>query len=325
MRYAVVGPGALGCLMAAKLAEAAADPGDVLWIIDHDSERAERIGRQGILYEKFETRKSYPVCAFADPQAIGSVDVLFFCVKSYDLQAALELCRPLLRAGVLAIFMQNGIAHLDFKDRTGEAWVAFGCTSEGSTSLGVGHIRHAGDGATFLGFLEDCGPEAAESLARTVTRLQSGGLVASVSDDILARLWAKLLVNVGINALTVIHDCRNGDLLAIPEACAEMKEAVAEAGRVAVAKGIPVTGDAYQTTTEVCRATAANVSSMRQDVLKCKRTEIDAINGAVVAEAARLGIATPVNESLVLRIKAIELGGGQEQSAAGRGRADGKT
>jgi 2-dehydropantoate 2-reductase len=68
--------------------------------------------------------------------------------------------------------------------------------------------------------------------------------------------------------------------------------------------------DPYRTTVEVCRATAANISSMRQDVLKKRRTEIDAINGAVVKEAAKFGIQTPVNTSLVERIKEMEKGYG---------------
>ena len=140
----------------------------------------------------------------------------------------------------------------------------------------------------------------------TVSCLQAGGLSVAAAENILDRLWGKLFVNVGINALTAIHDCCNGDLLSLPEAGAEMEAAVREAWNLAVAKGITVAGDPYAITLEVCRATAANISSMRQDVLKKKRTEIDAINGAVVREAARLGIPVPVNESLVRRIKEIE-------------------
>jgi 2-dehydropantoate 2-reductase len=312
MHFAIVGPGALGCLMAAKLADAAAKTGDCLWILDHDPERAELIRNQGIMYEKLGSRQRYPIKACADPAVINRADVLFLCVKSYDLKPALELCRPLLTSGTLVVFMQNGIAHLELCDRVGAATPAYGCTSEGATYLGVGHTRHAGEGATFLGFLESPRPVAEELLGQTVSRLRIGGLAVSVSDTIHTRLWAKLFVNVGINALTAIHDCRNGDLLSLPEAEVEMKAAVLEAEQLAVAKGIVVENDPYQTTVEVCRATAANISSMRQDVLKRRRTEIDAINGAVANEAARLGIPTPVNDSLVRRIKEIEKGYGKQ-------------
>jgi 2-dehydropantoate 2-reductase len=100
----------------------------------------------------------------------------------------------------------------------------------------------------------------------------------------------------------------------LPGVEADMKAAVLEAEQVAAAKGISVENNPYQTTVEVCRATAANVSSMRQDVLKKRRTEIDAINGAVVKEAASFGIKTPVNASLVGRIKEMEKGYGVRET-----------
>jgi 2-dehydropantoate 2-reductase len=306
MRFVIVGPGALGCLVGAKLAEAVAGTDDALWILDHDAKRADHINREGILYEKFGRQKRYSVDACADPTMIGGADVLFLCVKSYALGATLEFCRSLLQPRTLLIFMQNGIGHLDLRDRVGDATPAFGCTSEGATSLGAGHTRHAGDGSTFLGFLDRQDAASGDLLVKTVSRLQAGGLSVSVSDDIRTRLWAKLFVNVGINALTAIHDCKNGELLSIAEAESEMQEAVGEAQRLAVAKGIPIEHDPFQATVAVCRATAQNISSMRQDVLKKRRTEIDAINGAVVREALQYGIATPVNDSLVRRIKKIE-------------------
>ncbi len=306
MRFVVVGPGALGCLLAAKLASGIAGTGDTLWILDHNRERAGLLGNQGILYEKRENRKSFAVNACSDPSAMGGADVVFLCVKSYDLQTALEFCRPLFAPGTLVVFMQNGISHLELEKQVGGATPVYGCTSEGATHLGAGHIRHAGEGATFLGFLQHPGKAAENLLSEAVSRLRNGGLSASVSANILTRLWSKLFVNVGINALTAIHDCPNGDLLVIPGVDVEMKAAVDEAVRLAAAKGIVPETDPYLATVEVCRATATNISSMRQDVLKKKRTEIDAINGAVVKEAAELKIPAPANESLVLRIKDIE-------------------
>ncbi|MDR3629762.1 MAG: 2-dehydropantoate 2-reductase [Desulfocapsaceae bacterium] len=306
MRYVIVGPGALGCLVGAKLAQGAAAAAGDVWILDHDRGRAEQISRQGLVYEKSGRQQSLAVKATADPGEVGRADILFLCVKSVSVQSSLKFCRPLLQAQTLLIFMQNGIGHLDYRDQSGKAVPAFGCTSEGATSLGPGQVRHAGDGQTFLGFLDPPDNASRALLEQTAACMQAGGLKVSVSEDILTRLWAKLFVNVGINALTVIHDCRNGDLLDIAEVRREMRAAVAEAQEVALAKGISIINDPYETTVSVCRATALNISSMRQDVVKKRLTEIDAINGAVVREATKLGIKTPVNESLVRRIKAIE-------------------
>jgi 2-dehydropantoate 2-reductase len=306
MDFTVVGPGALGCLMGAKLAEAISGEKDHLWILDHDQTRAEHINRMGIAYQKFDLQKHYPVNACADPQIIGKADVLFLCVKSYDLKTTLQFCQPLLQPRTLLIFMQNGIDHLDLRGQMGDARPVYGCTSEGATSIGAGHIRHAGEGTTFLGFLDRPDDNLQTILAQTVATMEAGGLSVSISDSILTRLWAKLFINVGINALTAIYNCKNGELLSITTAQEEMREAVREAEQLAKAKGIPIETDPYLATAAVCRATADNISSMRQDVLKRRRTEIGAINGAVVKEALQYRIATPVNTSLIKRIGEIE-------------------
>jgi 2-dehydropantoate 2-reductase len=127
-----------------------------------------------------------------------------------------------------------------------------------------------------------------------------------IVSDIIERVWAKLFINVGINALTAIFNCQNGALLDLPPARAQLAEAVREAVAVAKAMGIPIREEPLGTTLEVCRATAENISSMLQDVRRQRPTEIDAINGAVVDLGKKLGISTRTNEQLVLKVKEME-------------------
>jgi 2-dehydropantoate 2-reductase len=136
--------------------------------------------------------------------------------------------------------------------------------------------------------------------------LAAGGLETEIVEDMQVQVWAKLFVNVGINALTAIHGCRNGDLLDMPAVRAQLVEAVQEATAVARALVIPIVADPVAATLEVCRATAENISSMRQDVQQQRSTEIDAINGAVVEHGHRLQIPVPINELLVSKVKEIE-------------------
>jgi len=120
-------------------------------------------------------------------------------------------------------------------------------------------------------------------------------------------LWTKLLVNVGINALTALARVKNGQLLEIPELEVLMERAVAEAKAVARAKDIKLTTDdplAY--VKGIARATRGNISSMRQDVENGRPTEIEVINGTVIREGAALGIPTPVNEILSLLVRGRE-------------------
>lgn len=304
MRIAIVGPGALGGLLTGILHKGM-DKSDTLQLLDHNRSRAQHIQREGLRYEKAGEINRLSVDIFFEPEALGSVDVLFLCVKSYDVQKSLAYCAPLLHPDCLIIFMQNGIAHLQQKKHCNKAAVVFATTTEGATCMGPGHIRHAGTGQTFLGFHRAPGLHHANLLDEVVTRLERGGMESSTTVSINTGIWSKLFINVGINALTAIHDCCNGELLNIAQAREHMEKAIAEAQMVAKHEGIDVHSP-LETTLHVCEATAHNISSMLQDVRKKRKTEIDAINGAIVALAHKHELAAPVNSHLVQQVKAIE-------------------
>ena len=133
------------------------------------------------------------------------------------------------------------------------------------------------------------------------------GLETTVSNNVLGLVWDKLLINVGINALTGITRVENGRLLDYPEIEQLLELAVGEALKVAESKGIKLSfADPVGHTKDVCKATAANKSSMLQDVLKGNKTEIEMINGAIVNEGNSMGIDTPVNLVLTNIIKFIQ-------------------
>jgi 2-dehydropantoate 2-reductase len=188
--------------------------------------------------------------------------------------------------------LQNGISHLPFFAESA-AGLALGGDPQGATLLAPGHVRHGGDGPTALGFLQPATAGQNASLARATALLTAAGLTAQVVDDIENRLWQKLLVNAGINGLTVLHDCANGRLLEIAEARSRLMALVEEGVVLARHKGIDVGADPVARTLEVCRATAANISSMLQDVRNGRPTEIMAINGALVEKAKELAIPVP--------------------------------
>ncbi|MEG1585123.1 MAG: 2-dehydropantoate 2-reductase, partial [Anaerovorax sp.] len=133
------------------------------------------------------------------------------------------------------------------------------------------------------------------------------GLETEISQNVVGLVWDKLLVNVGINALTAITKLENGKLIGHKELEEVLEKAVTEGAQVAKAKGVQLGfSDPVQHTKEVCKATAANKSSMFQDILNNKKTEIDMINGAIVREGMALGIETPVNLVLMNLIKFLE-------------------
>lgn len=306
MNIAVVGPGALGCLFAARLTRGLTETDTELWLVDYNQQRVDYINRQGIIYEKDGRQQSYMVTATAEPAASGTMDVVLLCVKSYDVQASLAFCAPLLDADTLLIFLQNGISHLAPETLPEQATAVFGVTTEGSNRRDTGHIIHAGSGWTHLGTLTPLPPTPQLRLEQFITLLNDAGIAAAISDTILNNIWQKLLVNVGINGLTAVHNCANGELLNSSVTLETMEKLIDEAQQVARAQGLEISGDPFVTCRDVCRSTATNISSMLQDVRNGRRTEIDAINGAIVTLGQRLSVATPTNNALVEKIKELE-------------------
>ncbi len=298
---AIIGPGALGCLLACGL-----DGSLPVQIIDHDAERAQRLTATGIILER-EGRTEVHRLPVVVPTEAAAADFVFLAVKSPAVSRALADNRALVEGARALVCLQNGIGHLDhlapYADR------ALLCvTSVGANCRRPGHVVHAGQGPTVIGPLDASASPVAAEIAAV---LDKAGFPTRVSDNIMVDVWKKLLVNVGINALTGILDCANGELLANSWALATMKAAIEEATQVARAAGIPVGDDGFVRAQAVCRATAANISSLLQDIRNRRPTEIEAINGAVVALAARHAIAVPTNRMLTEKIRAIEAGYGK--------------
>lgn len=300
MKIAVVGPGALGTLFATSLA---GENKNEVWLLDHNPERAARISGKILLdYEERKVSLNIPVSA--DPKLIGETELVLLCVKSMDVAHALNHAAPLFSTETLIIPFQNGIGHIDaIQNNKIPFRSAFGVTSQGATLISPGHVRHGGVGVTKIGFLEPADDYQQRKLEETAHTLTASGFETASVPNILDHIWGKLLVNVGINALTVIHDCPNGELLNIPEARDNLVAAVQEGQRVARALGIHLEYDPVELTLGVCHTTATNISSMLQDARKHRPTEIDAINGALIQKAEKLSIDVPVNQELVKKVK----------------------
>ncbi|MCL4464444.1 MAG: ketopantoate reductase family protein [Chloroflexi bacterium] len=299
MRIAVVGAGAMGCLFGGKLARAAE-----VWLYDPWREHVEAIRRDGLRIVEPTGENTVFLPATTDPAEIGQVDLGIIFVKSHQTEWAASIARGLLKPNGLALTLQNGLGNGEVIARVlgpERAWQ--GVTSHGATLLGPGRVRHAGTGPTHLELREDIA-EQAEEVART---FQQAELETHLSSDLDSLIWGKLVINVGINALTAILRVPNGTLAEVPAGKALMDAAIAEAVAVCTAKGIKLPyEDAAKRCAEVAIATGANRSSMLQDVLRANRTEVDVINGAVVREAAKLGLRVPVNEVLTGLLKAVE-------------------
>ncbi len=314
----VAGAGAIGGTTAGALLRSGHD----VVLVDGWYENVEAIRRDGLAVTVDGSRSVVPVRALYPDELAGRADLVLLCCKSYDTAATVRAIEPFLAEDGAIVSLQNGI---------NEDLIA----SIVGRSRTIGCVVHYSAGMPEPGHAIRYSPSAWRSY--TVGALDGGPvdrvaalLSAAVTDDIFGALWGKLALNCMINALTAISDLRTAELWAVGRRL--MVPLAAEAAAVARAQGRemrpihlvasgadlspdlllsdPARVEVLMAREAVARgsAGAAGVTSMLQDLRKGRRPEIDYINGYVVREGARLGVATPVNEAVSARLRAVAAG-----------------
>lgn len=299
MRLVVLGTGALGCVFAARLAEHAE-----VWMAGAWAEGVAAVQRDGVrVHEPDGGLRQVAVRATTDPNELPRADVILVLVKSYQTLRAADWAVRLLAPNGIAVTLQNGLDNAaKLAVAVGAERTVVGVTYNGATLLGPGEARHAACQPTHIGVT----PATAERVAALVTLLNRAGLEAHTAPDIEGRLWGKAVANAAINPLTALWRVPNGQACATEERCQPLTMLALEAAAVAGARGIALPFDdpvAY--VKGVCQRTAANRSSMLQDVERGRPTEIDSINGVIVAEGQRLGVPAPMNELVWRLVRAL--------------------
>ncbi|MFH0763494.1 MAG: 2-dehydropantoate 2-reductase [Candidatus Omnitrophota bacterium] len=302
MKIAIVGPGAMGCLISAYLKNKTKEE---VWLYDKLPERAGYIRDNSVKVETPNNAFQAKLSVACDAKEIGVCDLAIICVKSYSTEDACRGIKEMVGENTYVMTMQNGIGNVQIlNEYFGEDRVIAGVTNHGATLLGIGRVRHAGRGDTIIGKADG---RLSGMLKEISGILNKCGFETKISKDIDSVIWSKLIINVGINALTAITRLNNGALIEYEESRALLRNAVQEAAKIVKRKRVKLAyDDPIQKVESVCKGTAQNISSMLQDVLNRKRTEIDFINGAIVRQGKTLGIATPVNEVLTNLVKTIE-------------------
>ena len=301
MKIAIIGAGAMGSLFGGRLALA----GEEVWLLDVWEEHVRTIKEQGLVITTQAGDVVGHPHATTRPEEIGTAELVIIFVKSTATKAAAETAARLLGPGSAVLTLQNGYGNAEtIAAVLGKERVIAGTTSQGATLVGPGRIMHGGSGDTHIGELGGGVTPRLESIAATLTK---AGITTVADADVVSLIWGKLIVNVGINALTGITGLKNGELAEYGETREVLAMAVAEAVQVATAAGVRLPyADPVGKVLDIAVITAQNRSSMLQDLSSGRLTEIDAINGAVVREGARLGVTTPVNSVLTLLIKTLE-------------------
>ena len=159
------------------------------------------------------------------------MDVVLVTVKTYDTQPAISSIMSCCHHATIFLTLQNGIGNGErVAELVGPAAVLLGTTAQGATYVEPGKIRHGGNGPTFIGEFTGPATQRVDALVNLFTR---AGLVTQASDEMEGHIWRKLLINVGINAITALTGIRNGGVANLEAARDLSRTAVEEAMAVA--------------------------------------------------------------------------------------------
>jgi 2-dehydropantoate 2-reductase len=304
-RVAVVGAGAMGSLLAAHLSDAGAE----VWAFDTWREHVDAIRRGGLCVRAGVGERAVPVHATCDPAEAGTADVALVMVKYRQTRAAMSAALPMVRRDTLILTLQNGIGNVEaIREIAPENRVLYGFTTLTSEMLGPGRIEasYAGKGETYLWPADGRADAACAAVADCLNR---GGIRTALVPDIELRIWKKLVVNCCYNPLCALAGQSVGELIDRPEMWPLLDGVTDEIVAAAQRKGIPLErGEAGRFLRQVGEEARAHFPSMLIDFRRRRPTEIDCLNGAVLRECERLGIAAPINRALVDLVRAAEAG-----------------
>ena len=312
MKIAILGAGSLGSAIGGVLAE----HGNEVILVNRNAAFCTAVNANGLTLQDggaAGTARNVRLQAIRDvaSQSFHSMpfDLIIVLVKSKDTEVVVRSALSWVSEHTVVMSLQNGLGHEDIiggivgKHRVlaGKTYVGGLMTSPGVVTMGVANKD------TIFGELDGSITPRVQAIGKVFT---DSGLQTVVSNNIMGAMWDKILVNVATGAITGITRLVYGLMYQVPELEATACAAVAEAMAVAKAKGIRLSITEPQVAwNKAGRGLPFEFkASMLQTLEKNSVTEIDYINGAVVREGKVLGIATPVNETLVALIKGIEKG-----------------
>ncbi|MCF5799392.1 putative 2-dehydropantoate 2-reductase [Pseudomonas sp. PA-1-5A] len=287
----ILGAGSLGTLWATRLARAGVP---VRLILRNEARLADYRAGQGLTLVEQGVEQTYPVVG-ETPDSPEPIHRLLVACKAYDAQSAIAQLHHRLAPDAELILLQNGLGSQDaVAAQVPLARCIYASSTEGAFREGDWRGVFAGHGYTWLG---DAGHPTPPLW---LDDLQAAGIPHDWASDILTRLWRKLALNCAINPLTVLYQCRNGGLQAhaceVATLCAELAELLECCGQPAAAQ------DLHSEVQRVIQATAANYSSMHQDVANHRRTEISYLLGYACQAAARHQLVLPHLQQLQARL-----------------------
>lgn len=306
MRIVIVGGGAIGRLFGSFLAK---NENEVI-LLDVDSALVGAVQDHGIGLvvngvDDLDMAQSVPVAAMTDAKLIEQCDLVMLMVKSFATHHATSSIAHLINMDCPLLCVQTGLGNIEVMEKiVPREHIIAGFTYMSGTALSEAKVRHGRDGMTYIGELNG---EITDRIQRIANVFEESGLKTQVVQRILGRLWCKVIVFSSINPLSSILKVPNGCLTQKMESITLMKRLLDEGKSVAETLGIDlVYTDLYELLFDACQQSSNNLSSMLQDILNERPTEIDAQNGAICKYAEECGVPVPTHRAMVELVKLLE-------------------
>jgi 2-dehydropantoate 2-reductase len=301
MKVLILGAGAMGCLYGAAFHRAGCE----VAFVDVNRAHIDAINAQGLELETRAGTERLPIPARLPQEISDPVDLVVVFTKTFHTDAALAGVAAAIGPRTWLLSLQNGLGNdRRLAAHAAEERIMVGSSSMPSDLVGPGKVRSHGEGGSKLYPAFGGDPAFAQEVSELLTK---GGLPAALEPDIHGAIWSKAIFNATMNPLCALTRRTPGFLGAHEESRSLIRELVEEGVAVARASGIAIAAQPIHDLTRVSVTDHANhEASMLQDVKAGRRTEVDAINGAIVEAARRAGMAAPLTETLWRLVKLEE-------------------
>ena len=302
MKVAIIGAGAMGCIYGTYLSR----HNEVL-LVDVVKAHVDAINERGLEFVHLDgtTEIFKNMKATMDTAGYPAADIVVLLTKGYQSADALAANKSLIGPKTIVLSLQNGYGNSDVIVKfVPEEQIVLGTSGGGAIVAGPGHILHKGQGPTHVGCMTKD-----QSKAEIVAKLLREGGVPNVelTPDVKELVWSKVFVNVGINAICALMDDTNQCIANNEFARKASYALVQEAVGVVNAAGMHFNfEDVFKNVIDIALETGGNRASMLADVTNKRLTEVDRINGAIVSEGAKVGVAAPLNALMTNLIHAKE-------------------
>jgi len=287
MKVAVFGAGAVGSYLGSRLAAARAD----VHLIARGA-HLEALRERGLTLITPDGVTTSPVWATDDPSSIGPVDLVLFCVKSYDTEAVARSLAPLVGPTTAVLSIQNGIDNEPKIAAVIGPGHVLGAAVYVLASVESPGVVRSGPARLFVGELEPGRPS--KRVIEIVELAQTGGLQATAVADVRIAKWEKYTVLVAFSAVSAATQLPMGDIRRASATVAMLRGVMTEAWTVGRKLGIPLGEDLVDRQIELLLSQSNSAgASLRHDLMTGHRMELEALQGTLSRLGDETGVPTP--------------------------------